>query len=81
MSFCFRYIYGFMSDEYRFALKGCGKIGTRHVEQMAKIGKLLAVCDPVKEKADHIAALYQASPYYSLTDLLHKQKDLHMISI
>lgn len=70
-----------MSDEYRFALIGCGKIAPRHAEQMAKIGKIVAVCDTAKEKADHIADLYRASPYYSLTDLLHKEKDLHMISI
>lgn len=79
--FLFGYIYGYMSDEYRFALIGCGKIAPRHAEQMAKIGTIAAVCDTVKEKAEHIAAIYRASPYYSITDLLLEEKDLDMISI
>lgn len=66
---------------YRFALIGCGKIAPRHAEQMVKIGTITAVCDPVKEKADHMAALYQASPYYTVTDLLQGENNLHMISI
>ena len=28
-----------------FAIIGCGKIAQRHAEQVARVGKLIAVCD------------------------------------
>ena len=34
-----------------FALIGCGRIGERHAEHIARLGKLSAVCDVDEERA------------------------------
>jgi UDP-N-acetyl-2-amino-2-deoxyglucuronate dehydrogenase len=55
---------------YSFAIIGCGSISPLHAQQISRIGKLVAVCDPVKEKADRLAAEYKAKAYYSFEELL-----------
>lgn len=62
---------------YRFALVGCGRIGSRHATQIASHGKLLAVCDIDPVRAQQLASLHGAASYGSLTDLLqHQQVDV-----
>ena len=53
-----------------FVLIGCGKIGKRHAEQMVQHGKLIAVCDIVKEHADELALQYNAKAFYCIEDLI-----------
>lgn len=65
----------------KFALIGCGKIAVRHAENIARIGKLVAVCDNVQEKADAFATTYGAQAYYSIEDLLDAEKEVEVISI
>lgn len=64
-----------------FAIVGCGRIAQRHAEQMVKHGKLVAVCDITPEKADKMGTAYQAEVYYSIEELLAKEKGLDIISI
>lgn len=62
---------------YRFALLGCGRIGARHAAQIARHGKLLAVCDIDPQRAGALAAEYGAQSYTSFTELLrHQQVDV-----
>lgn len=70
-----------MNKEFKFALIGCGRIAPRHAEQMIKHGKLVAVCDTVKEKADALAAAYDAKPFYSLDDLLAARTGADLLSV
>jgi predicted dehydrogenase len=49
----------------KFAIIGCGRIAQRHAEHIAKVGKLVAICDIVAEKADALANQYGAKAYYS----------------
>lgn len=65
----------------QFALIGCGRIAVRHAEQMVKYGKLAAVCDVVKEKADTLAGQYNAKAYYSIDELLAAEKKLSFVSV
>lgn len=65
----------------RFALIGCGRIGLRHAGQMNDKGELVAVCDVVKEKADHLASLYSTRAYSSIEDLLHNEKDIDVVAV
>jgi UDP-N-acetyl-2-amino-2-deoxyglucuronate dehydrogenase len=65
----------------KFALTGCGRIGKRHAEQMAKHGILVAVCDYIPTKADEMAKLYQSKAFYSIEDLLENEKKLDVVSI
>ena len=64
-----------------FAIIGCGKIAKRHADQIIKNGTLVAVCDINTEKADEMAALYHARPYYSIKTLLDTEKAIEAISI
>jgi UDP-N-acetyl-2-amino-2-deoxyglucuronate dehydrogenase len=64
-----------------FAIIGCGRIARRHAEQIARFGKLQAVCDIIPAKADELAAIYNAKPYYSIEELLKAEKGLDVASI
>lgn len=64
-----------------FALIGCGRIAQRHAEHINKFGKLVAVCDNVKEKADALANQYNARAYYNAADLLANEKGINVVSI
>jgi UDP-N-acetyl-2-amino-2-deoxyglucuronate dehydrogenase len=70
-----------MSKEVKFAIIGCGRIAQRHAEHINNNGKLVAVCDVVKEKADQLAAKYGAKAYYHIDDLLKDKIDADVISI
>lgn len=61
----------------QFALIGCGRIAQRHAEHIHNNGKLIAVCDTIKSKADELALNYNAKAYYSIEDLLlHEKPDV-----
>lgn len=64
-----------------FAIAGCGRISQRHAEQISTIGNVKAVCDIIRERANILAAQYNATPYYSLEELLDAEKDIDIISI
>ncbi len=66
---------------YQFAIVGCGRIAARHAENIARVGKLKAVCDTVTEKADALARQYGATAYYSIDDLLAAEKEIDVVSV
>ena len=70
-----------MDKQLQFAIIGCGKIAPRHAENIVNHGKLAAVCDIIPEKADLLAASFNSKPYYSLNELLHKEKELDVAVI
>ena len=78
MSIFFEYCHNMNS---KFAIIGCGRIAKRHAEQMIRHGKLVAVCDLVPAKADALALLYNAKPYYSIAELLKAETDLTLAAI
>jgi UDP-N-acetyl-2-amino-2-deoxyglucuronate dehydrogenase len=65
----------------QFAIIGCGRIAQRHAEHINKFGKLIAVCDVVKEKADTLAKEYNATAYYDLADMLANEKSIDVVSV
>jgi UDP-N-acetyl-2-amino-2-deoxyglucuronate dehydrogenase len=64
-----------------FAIIGCGRIAKRHAEQIVKVGKLIAVCDIDREKADEMAKEFAAKAYYSIEDLLASSQEIDVVSI
>ncbi|MBL7744307.1 MAG: Gfo/Idh/MocA family oxidoreductase [Chitinophagaceae bacterium] len=62
-----------MNSSLRFAIIGCGKIAPRHAAEAVKYGRIVAVCDSIKEKADTIASSFNSKPYYSIDDLLKNE--------
>ncbi len=66
---------------FSFGIIGCGKISTRHAENMVRFGKISAVCDISPERADAMAENYGAKAYYSLKELLENERQLSTVSI
>lgn len=68
-------------NKLKFALIGCGRIGKRHVEQILKVGELIAVCDIEANKADNFAENFNVKAYYDISDMLSNEKNLDIVSI
>ena len=64
-----------------YALIGCGRIAARHAEQMIRTGKLMAVCDPIAERAQEFASKYNCNFYFSLEHLLRSEPAVDLVSI
>lgn len=64
-----------------FVLIGCGKIGKRHAAFMATFGKLLAVCDVDKNRADALANQFDVPTFYAIDDLLHNIKNATVAAV
>jgi len=66
----------------KFGLIGCGNISSRHAEQMARVGKLQAVCDIVPEKAQKLADKYNCKAYSSVTEMFKAERHhLDVVSV
>ena len=65
----------------RFGVVGCGKIGSKHAENIFKNDRaeLYLVCDVIKERADNLAKKYNAKVEYDLEDVL--KQDIDIINI
>lgn len=66
---------------YQFALVGCGNISNRHAENISRAGRLTAVCDIIREKADSLASKYNVRAYYDIDDLLKNEVNTEVIVI
>ncbi|HEX4373092.1 MAG TPA: Gfo/Idh/MocA family oxidoreductase [Puia sp.] len=64
----------------QFAIIGCGRIAQRHAEHIDKLGKLVAVCDVIADKAEALEKKYNADAYTNIDELL-KNAGAHVISI
>jgi len=64
-----------------FAIIGCGRIAQRHAEHIQNHGKLLAVCDIVKEKADLLSDKYGAKVYTNYASLLAAHPEIDVVTI
>jgi UDP-N-acetyl-2-amino-2-deoxyglucuronate dehydrogenase len=64
-----------------FVIIGCGRIAERHAEHIFKRGKLVAVCDIVKEKADRLGSAYGARSYSDISALLKTELNVDVASI
>ena len=70
-----------MNKILKFALVGCGKIASRHAENILKVGELVAVCDIDKEKAVDFSKKYNSKYYLSLDDLFSNEMSLDVVCI
>lgn len=66
---------------YKFAIVGCGRIAERHAEQINAVGKLVAVCDIIPERATSFANRYGVQSYTCIDALLKEEKELDIVSI
>ncbi|MGB5553842.1 MAG: Gfo/Idh/MocA family oxidoreductase [Flavobacteriaceae bacterium] len=69
------------TKKLKFAIVGCGRIGSRHAGHAVNNGELIAVCDIVPEKANELAKEYGAKAYYTIEDLLENSKEADLVAI
>lgn len=70
-----------MTEKIKFGIIGCGRIAQRHAEHINNKGVLVAVCDVVEEKADKMAATYQAKAFYSIEEFLLQAKEMDVVAV
>ncbi|HLY71167.1 MAG TPA: Gfo/Idh/MocA family oxidoreductase [Puia sp.] len=68
-------------NKMKFAIIGCGRIAHRHAEHINNMGKLIAVCDVIKQKANELSKKYNAKSYYSVDELLANEKEIEVVSV
>ena len=64
-----------------FAIVGCGRIASRHAEQIARLGILVAVCDIIEERADGFSEKYNCKGYYTLNSMLQHEKKIDVVAV
>lgn len=65
----------------KFAIIGCGKSSAAHINQIKRIGKLVAVCDILPQKADELALQLGAKAYYNASELLERESEADIICV
>src|ERR1051326_4425040 len=67
----------------KVGLVGLRGIGMTHANayQQETLGKLAAVCDLVKERADSTAEKFGVKAYYRLADMLQNEPDLDIVDV
>jgi len=64
-----------------FAIIGCGNIAKRHAEQIQVVGKLVAVCDIIRSKAEEVGKKYNADVFSSGEELFANKKGIDVAVI
>jgi UDP-N-acetyl-2-amino-2-deoxyglucuronate dehydrogenase len=65
----------------QFGIIGCGRIAQRHAEHIKNTGKLLAVCDIVKDKACFLAKQYGAAAYETPEEMFKNHPDIDVVAV
>jgi predicted dehydrogenase len=65
----------------RFAIIGCGRIAERHASIMQQFGKIIAVCDIQKSKAEDLAAKYNSNAYQNASEMFQAEPEIQMVAI
>lgn len=65
----------------KFALVGCGRIGSRHAEHIHKQARLVATCDIESEKAKYLTEKFGGNHYSNIEDMLAQEKEIDVVSI
>ena len=66
---------------HKFAIIGCGRISSRHAENISTLGQLVAVCDIVSERAETIAKQHNCKAFLTIDSLLEQEKDIDIVSV
>jgi len=64
-----------------FAIIGCGKIAKRHAEQIARVGKLVAVCDVDFQRAQQLSTKFSCKAYNDISELLAVESNVDVVCI
>jgi UDP-N-acetyl-2-amino-2-deoxyglucuronate dehydrogenase len=68
-------------NKLKFSIVGCGRIASRHAEQISRIADLVSVCDIAPEKAELFGKQYGARIYTDLDNMLASEKEIDVIAV
>lgn len=69
-----------MKSKLKFAIIGCGRIGSRHAEHINNQATLVGVCDVEVTKAKQLAEQYETNAFGSVEEML-RETDCDVVSI
>ena len=64
-----------------FAIVGCGRIAQRHAQHIANVGRLVAACDTVVERARNLADAHEANAYGCIEEMLRAEPNIDVVSV
>jgi predicted dehydrogenase len=64
-----------------YGLIGCGRIGSRHAEQMQRTGKLIAVCDADESCAEELGKQFNCSYFTDIEVMLLAEPSIELVAI
>jgi UDP-N-acetyl-2-amino-2-deoxyglucuronate dehydrogenase len=68
-------------EKLKFAIVGCGRIASRHAEQINRLAYLSAVCDNVESRALQLGERFGAKVYTDYEYMLKNEPELDVISV
>ena len=71
----------FIRMSLSFTIIGCGNIAKRHAEQIESVGKLVAVCDVIRPKAEELGKKYNAGAFTSIEELFANKREIDVAVI
>lgn len=70
-----------MAGVIRFAIIGAGSIAERHARHISQLGKLVALCDIVPDKARALAQKYDVPSFENVDELLQSAHEADVVSV
>jgi UDP-N-acetyl-2-amino-2-deoxyglucuronate dehydrogenase len=64
-----------------FAIVGCGRIAARHAQHISNVGRLVATCDVIPERASNLAAGQGARAYDCIEEMLRSESNIDVVSV
>jgi UDP-N-acetyl-2-amino-2-deoxyglucuronate dehydrogenase len=64
-----------------FAIVGCGRIAARHAQHIANVGRLVATCDVIVERAKQLAEPHQANAYPCIEEMLRSESSIDVVAV
>src|SRR5689334_19032591 len=64
-----------------FAIVGCGRIAARHAQHIDSVGRLVAACDVIPERASNLAGQYDAHSYGCIEEMLRSESKIDVVSV
>ncbi len=70
-------------DQIQFGIIGCGRIARKHIPLLAEMpeARIVAVCDPIEERARAYATKYQVPFYTDYRYMLEKEPSIQVVNI
>jgi UDP-N-acetyl-2-amino-2-deoxyglucuronate dehydrogenase len=69
------------NESLGFAIVGCGRIAVRHAHHISNVGRLVATCDVIPERASNLAGAHGARAYDCIEEMLRSESNIDVVSV